>query len=149
MELSAPDYGGFERRKADVEYGYGRDSATNAYGRFISQQRGSRQLGDLTRGFQRSYPGQRAGLAQRGLSGPGVSSGVQRQAMDRFIGDYGRQYGRTQQDFTQQLQQFDLEQSNLDQYRQAALQAIEADKANQIAQTAENLEYIRTLIGGL
>ena len=141
--------GNYVRQRSEVEADYGRQSSTNAYSRFLSQQRGSRRLGDMSRRFGRMYPGARAELAHRGLAGPGVRSGVQQEVMGRFIGDYARDYGRAQQEATQELQQYDLTQQNLDSYRRQALDEIEARKAQDIANAAANLEWLRNLVGGL
>ena len=149
MAYTPPDYGGYERQKADVNYKYGRDATTNAYGRFISQQRGERGLGDSYRGYQRQFPRQTAQFGQRGLSGSGVSSGVMQNSMNNFIGDFARDYGRQQQDLTQNLQQFDLGQVDLNAWRQQQMQAIEADKQRAIANDAAQLEYLRSIVGGL
>lgn len=149
MAYQPPAYGDYERQKADVNYKYGTDSTTNAYGRFISQQRGERGLGDSYRGYQRQFPRQTASFGQRGLSGSGVSSGVMRNSMNNFVGDFARDYGRQQQDLTQNLQQFDLGQVNLDAWRQQQMQAIEAQKQRDIANDASQLEYLRAMVGGL
>ena len=149
MAYTPPDYGGYERQKADVNYKYGRESTTNAYGRFISQQRGERGLGDSYRGYQRQFPRQTARFGQRGLSGSGVSSGVMQNSMNNFIGDFARDYGRQQQDLTQNLQQFDLGQVDLNAWRQQQMQAIEAEKQRAIANDAAQLEYLRSIVGGL
>lgn len=141
--------GAYERQKRDIEYDYGNQATTNAYGRFLSQQRGERSLGDTSRAFGRSFPTYKAQFGQRGLSGPGVQSGVQQQAMSNYTGDYLRDYGRQQQDLTQNLQQFDLTQQNLDAFKQQSLADLEAQKAEQIANDANALEYLRQLVGGL
>src|SRR5262245_21468276 len=141
--------GAYERQKRDIEYDYSTQAATNAYGRFLSQQRGERTLGDLRRGFQREIPSYRATFGQRGLAGPGIQSGVQRQSMANYVGDYMRQYGQTAQDLTQQLQQFDLTEQQLGAFRQQSLADLEAQKAEQIANDAQAIEYLRQLVGGL
>lgn len=145
----APDYGGYERQKADTQYKYSNDAVTNAYGRFISQQRGERGLGDSFRGYQRQFPRQTAQFGQRGLSGSGVQSGVMRNSMNNFMGDFARNYGRQQQDLTQELQGYDLNQANLDSWREQAMAGIEADKQRAIANDAGALEYLRAIVGGL
>lgn len=145
----APAYGDYERQKADTQYKYSNDSIANAYGRFISQQRGERNLGDLYRGYQREFPGYTSSFGRRGLAGGGVQSGVMRNSMNNYIGDFARNYGRTQQDLTQQLQGYDLNQSNLDAWREQALAGIEADKQRAIANDAGALEYLRAIVGGL
>jgi len=145
----AYDYGGYERARGDIDYKYSTDSTNNAYGRFISQQRGSRQLGDMTRGFQRQYPRNTASFAQRGVAGGGVKSGIMNEAMNRYIGDYTRDYGRAQQDITQGLQQYDLNQANLNQWRKDSISGLEAQKANEIARAAEGIQYIKQMLGSL
>jgi hypothetical protein len=146
---NAPDYGGYERRKGDVEYKYGTDSTTNAYGRFLGQQRYERQSGDAMRAYGRAYPGYKANFGQRGLSQGGINSGAMQRSMGNFVGDFQRDYTRAAQDQTLANQQFDLQQANLDQYRQQALQGIETDKANEIAFAAQNLQMLRDLMGSL
>ena len=143
------DAGGYERQKRDVEYDYGAQSATNAYGRFLSQQRGERSLGDTRRNYEWGYAPYKATFGQRGLAGGGVQSGVMQNSMANYVGNYVRDYGRQQQDLTQQLQQFDLNQNNLDAFRQQSLADIEANKAQQIANDAQTIEYLRQLVGGL
>jgi hypothetical protein len=143
------DSGSYERQKSAVEYDYGNNMATNAYGRFLGQQRGQRTLGDMSTNFGRAYPKYRAQFGQRGLAGPGVHSGVQHQAMTNYLGDYARDYGRAQQDITQADQQFGLNEQRLGAFRQQSLTDIEAAKANSIANDAQALEYLRNLVGGI
>ena len=145
----AYDYGGYERQKGDIDYQYNRDASANAYGRFVSQQRGQRQLGDMSRSYGRAYPGYKASFAGRGLAQPGVKSGTMNQSMQNFVGDYGRDYLRTQQDLTQNLQQYDLNQGNLDAWRSQALDDLEAQKANEITNAATNLQWLQDMLGRL
>jgi len=140
--------GQYEAARRGVENQYTQNSTQNAYGRFLSQQRGQRSLGDMQQGFQRSYPGYTAQFGQRGLSGGGVNSGAMQQSMGNYIGDYYRDYGRAQQDLTQELQQFDLGQSQLDAWRQNELMNIEQQKANDIANTANILQMLQQYLGG-
>ncbi len=148
MSYTPPDYGGYERQKTDTMYKYSTDATTNAYSRFLSQQRGERDLGDMYQNYQRSTPRQQASFGQRGLGGP-TQSGVMQQSMNQYVGDFAQQYGRGQQDLTQQLQGYDLNQSNLDSWRQQSLASIEADKQRSIANDAAQLEYLRQIVGGL
>ena len=149
MSYTPPAYGDYERQKADVNYKYGTDATANAYGRFISQQRGQRGLGDSHRGFQRQFPQQTAQFGRRGLSGPGVQSGVMMNSMNNFIGDFARNQGRQQQDLTQTLQGYDFSQVNADAWRQQQMQAIEAQKQRAIADDAGQLTWLRQMVGGL
>ena len=145
----AYDYGGYERSKNQIYSQYGNEATTNAYGRFISQQRGQRGLGDMSREFGRSMPHFKANFGTRGLSGPGVRSGTMRNSMNQYVGDYAQQYGRAQQDMTQELQQADVRQSNLDAWRQQSLADLEAEKAAGIARDAQNIEWLRQQMGSL
>jgi hypothetical protein len=143
------DYGGYEQQRRDVDYRHGTDAMANAYGRFISQQRGSRNLSDTSRTFGRGYEGQKAQFGQRGLSGGGIKSGVMQRSMRNYLGDYGRDYGRQQQDLTENLRQYDLGQDQSDAYRQQALGDIDTRQATEMANAAQNLEFLRGQVGGL
>ena len=145
----AYDYGGYERQKGDINYKYTQDAANNAYGRFISQQRGQRNMGDMSRQFGRSYPRYKSTFGQRGLGQPGINSGTMQQSMNRYVGDFGREYLRTQQDLTQDLQQYDLTQSNLDSWRSQALTDLETEKANEISDAAGLLQQLTEQLGRL
>lgn len=145
----AYDYGGYERAKGDINYKYTQDAANNAYGRFISQQRGQRQLGDMSRSFGRAYPRQTASFGSRGLSGGGINSGTMQNSMRNFVGDFGRDYLRTQQDLTQTLQGYDMNQQNLDEWKRKALADVESDKANDIVTAATNLQFLQEMLGRL
>jgi len=149
MPSNTPAYGNYERQKADVNQKYGQQATTNAYGRFISQQRGQRGLNDSFQGYQRQFPQQTSQFGRRGLSGSGVSSGVMRNSMNNFVGDFARDFGRQQQDMTQQGQQFDLNQVNMNAWRDQSLRGIDAQKQRDIANDAQQLEYLRSMVGGL
>ena len=145
----APDYGGYTRKRADIEDRYSRDSATQAYGRFLGQQRYRRNRGDAERQFGRDYGRQTAAHARRNTAGPGMRSGVHQRGMRQYVGDYARAQQRLSEDFGQQGQQYDIDQMNRDSWRTQALSDLEAEKANQIALTGQNLEMLKQLFGGL
>ncbi len=149
MAYNPPDYGGYTRQKADVEYKYGNDATQNAYGRFLGQQRFNRDRGDDKRSFGRQYSPYKAQFGQRGISGGGINSGVMNQKMGEFVGDYSRGQQRAYQDQTLANQSYDMQQAQSDQWRQQALQDIETQKANDIAWTAQNITELRELLGGL
>ena len=144
-----PDTGKYEGAVADLGYRYNTDKATNAYGRFLSQQRGERSLGDMSRKFNRTLPTYRAGFGARGLQGSGVSSGVQQRAMSNYLGDYARDYGRVQQDATQEAQNYDLQAAQLDAYYNNSLAALEQSKQAEIANAALGIEALRPYLGGM
>lgn len=149
MAYNPPSYGGYERAKADTQYKYSQDSTANAYGRFISQQRGTRGLKDNQDQYKRSFPNQTAQFGQRGLSAGGINSGIMNNSMNNFIGDYAKHQGRATQDLSGQLQQYDIDQVGMDSWRQRQMAAIEADKQKAIANDAAQLDYLRQTIGSM
>lgn len=149
LQSSAPDYGGYTRKRADVDYQWGDQTANNAYARFLGQQRYERGVGDRKRSFGRAYAPQKASFGRRGLSGGGINSGAMKESMGRFVGDYTRDQTRAAQDQTLANQQYDMEQARLNQWRQQAINDIETNKANEIAWTAQNLSTLQEMFGGI
>lgn len=143
------DNAGYAQQASDVQYRYNSDKAQNAYGRFLSQQRGSRTLGDLSKNFNRGLPNYKAAFGQRGLSGPGVNSGAMRRSMSNMLGDYATDYSRAQQDATQEAQNYDLQSSQLDAYLNNSLASIEQQKQSDIANAALAIEALRPYLGGI
>jgi len=142
-----PDTGAYEQEASDLTYRYNTDRSTNAYGRFLSQQRGSRDLGDMSRNFNRGLPNYKARFGQRGLAGPGIRSGAMQRSMGNMLGDYARDYGRVQQDATQEAQQYDLSSAQMDAAYNSGLASIEQRKQNEIANAALALEALRPYLG--
>lgn len=126
---------------------YGAQSATNAYSKTLSQQRGSRNIADSLRNYQRGEGGRRASLGARGLSGPGVTSGVASNTLQRSLGDFQRNQGRLEDQVQQQQQQHILTQANLDSSRERALADLEQQKQTEIALAALNLKAFAPMLG--
>jgi hypothetical protein len=143
------DNAGYTAEAADLQYRYNTDKNANAYGRFLSQQRGSRALGDMSRQFGRQLPGYKAQFGQRGLSGGGIRSGAMARSMRNMLGDYSTDYGRAQQDALEEARQYDFNSSNLDAQYNNSLAALEARKQAEIANAATALEMIRPYLGGI
>jgi hypothetical protein len=76
---------------ADLQNRYAQDKATQEYGRFLGQQRFSRQKEDLSRGFLQQFPKFTAQYARR--LGSNVRSGRLGADMATMTNDYGRQVG--------------------------------------------------------
>jgi hypothetical protein len=140
---------GYGAQAADVQYRYNTDKATNAYSRFLSQQRGQRTLGDMSTDFGRGLPSYKSTFGQRGLAGPGVRSGSMQRSMGNFLGDYARDYGRAQQDAVQEAQNYDLQSAQMDAYLNNSLASIEQQKQNDIANAALSIEALRSYLGSL
>ena len=144
-----PDSGAYEQEASDLGYRYNTDRATNAYGRFLSQQRGQRTLGDMSTSFNRQLPNYRAQFGQRGLSQPGIRSGTMQRSMANMLGDHARDYSRVQQDAQQEAQNYDLQGAQMDAYYNNGLAAIEQRKQNEIANAALAIEALRPFLGGI
>jgi hypothetical protein len=144
----AVDTSVYERQRRGVEDEYAAKKTANVYSRFLSQQRGTRDVADFTQGFKRSQQGFTAGFGQRGLAGGGVQSGTMQRAMKNRVGDYTTNLGRMYDDQSQGQRQFDLESGQLDAYRQNALFDIEANKQREIAQAALHLKALMPYLGG-
>jgi hypothetical protein len=144
-----PDSGAYEQEASDLGYRYNTDKSTNAYGRFLSQQRGQRSLGDMSKNFNRGLPNYKARFGQRGLSGPGVRSGAMQRSMGNMLGDYATDYGRVQQDAMQEAQNYDMQSAQMDAEYNNGLASIEQRKQSEIANAALALEALRPYLGGI
>lgn len=138
----------YERQRRGINEDYTAKSATNAYSRFLSQQRGQRNIADYSRDFQRSVPGLTAAYGRRGLTGGGVKSGVYGRAMQRYVGDYQQNVARQQADLTGEGRQYDLTQAQLATARDRALSDMEVDKAKEIANAASYLSALKPTFSG-
>jgi hypothetical protein len=139
----------YDQQANDLNYRYDTDRSMNAYGRFLSQQRGSRTLGDLSTQLGRGLPGFKANFGTRNLAGPGIRSGVQTRAMGNYLGDYARDYGRAALDMTQEAQNYDLQQAQMDAYLNSSLANLQAQKQQDIANAALAIEALRPYLGGV
>jgi len=86
----------YEKGLADLQNKYSNDEATNAYARFISQQRFNRQRQDMTQGYQRQFPQFTGHFAHQ--LGSGIRSGVFQDKMNQFVGDYNQGQARLSED---------------------------------------------------
>lgn len=142
------DSGYYEGQRRGIEQGYAANLAANEYSRGLARTRGNRDLSFMRQDFQRQTPSFTSGFAQRGF-GSGVRSGVQRQAMQRYLGDFTQKYGYAQNDLNEQLRQFDLQAAQLGAQRNSAIADMELAKAREIAFAAQNIEALRQTLGGL
>lgn len=141
----AVDYAGYERMRRNIMSDYAAKAASNDYGRFVSQQRGSRAIGDLTQNFQRSWAPTVASWMRRGAN-PQVNSGFYQQAMQNYVGDYQQRQNDLQQQNAQQDYQFGLSAAQLEAEKQRALAELEAQKQAQIANLAMNIQAIKPYV---
>lgn len=145
--MPTPDLSPYARQEQSVRSDFAQRSAQNTFQRSRSNRSGQQGIADFRQGFQRDQPRFTAGFGQRGLTGPGVSSGTFQRAMQNRVGDYTRDMGRMQQDQTDNLQQFDFNQARFTQERDLQLSNIAAEKAALIANTAQQIAALRPFMG--
>lgn len=143
----AYDAGRYEGQRRNIRDEYAGKMVANDFGRFTSQQRGKRQMGDYTRNWKRGHNNFMGGLSQRGLTGGGVRSGVANNAISRRVSDYGRQMGYMQNDLDQQLRGYDFEAQQLNAWKQKALADLEMQERQEIALAALQINALKPYLG--
>jgi len=138
----------YERQRRGINEDYSTRAATNAYSRFISQQRGERGISDYTQSFQRQTPKFTASYGRRGLTGPGVRTGIYQNAMKNYLGDYNQNLNRMYADQATEARQYDLTEAQLASARDRALADMETDKAKEIAMAASYLSALKPTFSG-
>jgi len=137
----------YTRQAQGIQNDYAAKSATNAYSRFLSQQRGDRGITDYQRDFNRSLPKVTAQYGKRNLAGAGVTSGVYGKAMQTYVGDYQQNLNRQLADQQTDLRSYDLTEAQLSTARDRALSDMETDKAKEIAMAASYLSALKPQFG--
>ena len=147
--MTIVDSGYYESARRGIEDQYAAQMAANTYSKTLAQTRGKRQLGEMQTGFRRQLPGFMSQFGARGFGGGTGRSGVMQQSMSNYLGDFNRQYGTAQNDLTESLRQFDLTGSQLGAQRSGSLAELELQKSREIAFAAQNIEALRSVLGGL
>lgn len=140
------DYAGYQTQQRNINTDYAAKTAAGDYGRFVAQQRGSRQVGDLTQQFARGYPKFAATWGARGMTGPNVQSGFYQAAMQQHLGDYQQSQARLGQDLADEQNGMQLSQASLDAQRAQALADLEMQKQREIASLAQNIAAVKPSI---
>ena len=133
----------FEANRRALTSQYGAQSAMNAYRKFLSQRRGQRTMEEFERGVERQAPKLTSNIAQRGLYGQGIRSGIYNRAMTDFGTEAARQRGFLEQDIAEEQRQFDIQQRQLLSDLESSLADLETQKARQIAADAAALLQLR------
>jgi hypothetical protein len=139
----AVDLGAYENRRNSINQDYAAKSSTNAYARFLAQQRGDRSKADYSRDFGRRLPRFTASWGRRGLTGGGVRSGTYRQGATEYLGDYNRNLAQIAQDQAQTDYSYQLTDQQQAALMQRELSQLEYEKSQEIAMTAANLAALQ------
>jgi len=143
------DSGYYEGLRRGVEQEYAAGMAGNTYSQTLARNRGNRDLSFMRQSFGRQTPSFTSTFAQRGLGGGGIKSGVMQRSMSNYLGDFQRNYSSAETDLADQLRGFDLSAAQMGAQRTSSLADIELQKAREIAFAAQNIEALRSALGGL
>lgn len=130
----------------DAGAGWARDAslAQNAYSRFLAQQRGARDLGNIDIAQTRGLEGLGSAYAQRGLTNSGLYQNAQN--------DYAQGWMQQRQDsldrLYQSLRDAAYSDSNAWSSFNNSVADKEAEKVQQILQTAAQLASLKPFMGG-
>lgn len=119
MPYSTPQYD-YDRGVADLTLNKSLEDSTQAFGRFLGQQRHRRSLTDNAQQFQRGFPRIGAAANSRGIYNSGIRRGNQRVAAQ----DYSTATQRLNTDQAASEGQFELNQNLRDVGFQAQLLAL-------------------------
>lgn len=106
MSMVDAYYGDFGMAQASARKRRATSSIANQQAAFLGQQRGTRNISDLTRKLTEGFRPKMAGYGQRGLAGPNVASGIQRAGLERYAADM-------QRSITDEVQMMQDEQNRL------------------------------------
>lgn len=117
--------------------------AQNAFSRFLSQQRGARQMSDLDKSMSRGLEGFGAGYGKRGLR----NSGLFQQATSDYSQNWMTQRNDMLDALRQQLAQYDLNDAQQRAAYEDTVAEIELAKQRDILATASSLSGLRPFLG--
>lgn len=117
--------------------------AQNAYSRFLSRQRGRRDLADLNRGMSAGVQGLAAGFARRGLR----NSGIYGEAQNAYAQNWARQDQAIRDQRRQSIQGLNLSDAQAWANYDDLLAELGLQKNMSILQTAATLDSIRPFLG--
>lgn len=100
MSMIGAYYGDYGMAEASARKKRAKYSIANQQAATLGQQRGTRNIADLTRKLTQGFRPEMAKYGQRNVAGRGISSGIQRQGLERYAADMQRVIG----DETQMLQ---------------------------------------------
>lgn len=137
----------FNTQRSAATSQYGASGARRLYSQFLAQQRGTRKIADTTRTWQDKFPSFASGFSKRGLSGPGVQSGVYNKAMQTFAADQTRaiQYATDEKDADYNTGLLDNDFADAD--YQTTMSNIAAQQAMAQSQAAATLTSFKPFLG--
>lgn len=129
----------YEARRRGLTDNYSATSAMRAYSQFLGRQGAQRGLADLNTNFNQQAPRVVSSYGQRGLVGPNVGTGAFARAMQQFAQQRVQQTAQAQTAIDQQEFGYGLTNRQAETGYNASLQDMEAEKARQIQEDAQQL----------
>lgn len=117
---------------------------SNAYGRFLATQRGSRDVFALDKKQTLGLGKLSSGYFRRGMQ----NSGLFNQGRVQYADDWTRQRNDLMEAMRQQLAQYDLADANANAAYASGIADIDAQKLRDIMSTAAQLAGFNKLVGG-
>lgn len=143
--MSLADFGlAYDQRQRAAATQRDAQLAQNAYSRFLSQQRGTRNLADLNRGMTEGLGKFGASFGRRGLR----NSGIFARAQNDYASSWAQQAANVNDQTAQQLNQLNFADQSANANYQSLAAEMEAQKQAQIMATAAQLNDFRNYLGG-
>lgn len=90
MSMTDAYYGDYGMAEASARKKRAKYSIANQQAATLGQQRGTRNIADLTRKLTQGFRPEMAKYGQRNVAGQGITSGIQRQGLERYAADMQR-----------------------------------------------------------
>jgi hypothetical protein len=145
--MSNIDFSPFEAKRRTAYDQFTAASSRNAYAKFLSKQRGDRNLTMMQGSFRKQMPKVTSGLLQRGLGGPSVRSGIADQTLNDASIDYQNTYNDAADALNQEQAGFDTNLANYTDAYNNAINDNESEKARVIRESAYSLNAFRPFLG--
>ena len=145
MAIDIMQYGQARRGLGDQ---YGASAARNAYSQFLARTRGNRKLADVSEQYKRQFPGFVSNYQQRGLTGPGVQSGIYQQALSDFAKRQFTDVNAVRQSINEEINNLKFQQRDAKAQYEQQLAELQMQKARDIANQAAMLNSFKPFIGG-
>lgn len=146
--MSDFNWNSYNTRKSSLTANYGASGAKQAYARFLAQQRGDRNIADITQSWQDKVPGFINSYTRRGLAGPGVSSGVYANALSKFDANRVRAISDATQARDGELGMMDLGAREAEAAYNGQMAELEGSKNDAISNSAATLLAFKPFLGG-
>lgn len=133
----------YEARRRGLTDNYSATAAMRAYSQFLGRQSGQQGLVKLNQGFNQQAPRLVSAHGRRGMVGPDVRTGAFARAMQQFAQDRVQQTAQFQTGLDQQEYGYGLENRAAQSNYNSSFQDLEAEKARQIEQDAQEIMRLR------